>query len=73
MRCPCFDPPLVARSIPTPMYGLPLSQSDQRIRSVFQLVYNNMAIDPLISRKFEDMLRIWLLIVAERAELNWHA
>ena len=25
----------------TPMYGLPLSQSDQRIRSVFQSVYNN--------------------------------
>ena len=23
------------------MYGLPLSQSDQRIRSVFQSVYNN--------------------------------
>ena len=25
----------------TPMYGLPLSQSDQRIRSVFQSVWNN--------------------------------
>ena len=25
-----------------PMYGLPLSQSDQRIRSVFQPVYNKM-------------------------------
>ena len=24
-----------------PMYGLPLSQSDQRIRSVFQSVYND--------------------------------
>ena len=26
----------------TPMYGLPLSQSDQRIRAVFQSVYNNL-------------------------------
>ena len=25
----------------TPTYGLPLTQSDQRIRSVFQSVYNN--------------------------------
>ena len=26
----------------TPTYGLPLSQSDQRIRSVFQSVYNKI-------------------------------
>ena len=36
VRCP------VHTSVRTPMYGLPLSQSDQRIRSVFQSVYNNM-------------------------------
>ena len=29
-----------------PMYGLPLSQSDQRIRSVFQLVYNSSSYGP---------------------------
>ena len=28
------------RPVHTPMYGLPLSESDQRIRSVFQSVYN---------------------------------
>ena len=35
VRCPVHTP------IRTPMYGLPLSQSDQIIRSVFQSVYNN--------------------------------
>ena len=34
MRCP----------VPTPMYGLSLSQSDQRIRSVFQSVYNKILV-----------------------------
>ena len=34
MRC------LVHALVRTPMYGLPLSQSDQRIPSVFQSVYN---------------------------------
>ena len=32
--CPVHTPVL------TPTYGLPLNQSDQRIRSVFQSVYN---------------------------------
>ena len=36
VRCP------VHTTVRTPMYGLPLSQSDQRIRSVFQSVYNNV-------------------------------
>ena len=36
VRCPVHTP------VRTPTYGLPLSQSDQRIRSVFQSVYNNM-------------------------------
>ena len=35
VRCPVHTP------VRTPMYGLPLSQSDPRIRSVFQSVYNN--------------------------------
>ena len=35
VRCPVHTP------VRTPMYGLPLSQSDQRIRSVFQSVHNN--------------------------------
>ena len=35
LRCP------VHTLVLTPVYGLPLSQSDQRIRSVFQTVYNN--------------------------------
>ena len=32
---------LVHTPVRTPTYGLPLSQSDQRIRSVFQSVYDN--------------------------------
>ena len=35
VRCSVHTP------VRTPMYGLPLNQSDQRIRSVFQSVYNN--------------------------------
>ena len=35
VRCSVHTP------VRTPMYGLPLSQSDQRIRSVVQSVYNN--------------------------------
>ena len=35
VRCSVHTP------VPTPMYGLPLGQSDERIRSVFQSVYNN--------------------------------
>ena len=38
VRCPVHTP------VRTPMYGLPLSQSDQRIPSISQSVYNN-AID----------------------------
>ena len=34
VRCPVRTP------VRTPMYGLPLSQSDQRILSVFQSVYD---------------------------------
>ena len=34
VRCPVHTP------VRMPMYGLPLSQSDGRIRSVFQSVYN---------------------------------
>ena len=34
VRCPVHTP------VRTPIYGLLLSQSDQRIRSVFQSVYN---------------------------------
>ena len=34
VRCPVHTP------VRTPMYGLPRSQSDQIIRSVFQSVYN---------------------------------
>ena len=33
---------LVRCPVLTPMYGLPLSQSHQRIRSAFQSVYNNI-------------------------------
>ena len=36
VRCP------VHKRVRTPMYGLPLSQSDQRNRSVFQSVYNEI-------------------------------
>ena len=36
MRCSVHTP------VRTPTYGLPLSQSDERIRSVFQSVYNNV-------------------------------
>ena len=36
VRCPVHTP------VRVPMYRLPLSQSDQRIRSVFQSGYNNM-------------------------------
>ena len=35
----------VHKPVRTRMYGLPLSQSDQRIRSVFQSVYNNSKSD----------------------------
>ena len=35
VRCPVHTP------VRTPMYGMPLSQSDQRIPSVFQSVYIN--------------------------------
>ena len=35
VRCPVHTP------VRTPMYGLSFSQSDQRIHSVFQSVYNN--------------------------------
>ena len=38
VRCPVHTP------VRTPMYGLPLNQSDQRIRSVFQSVYNNVLV-----------------------------
>ena len=31
-----------------------------------------MTIDALISGKFQDVRRIWLLIVPQLAELNWH-
>ena len=34
LRCPVHTP------VRTPMYGLPLNQSDQNIRSVFQSMYN---------------------------------
>ena len=40
MRC------LVHTLVRTITYGLPLSQSDQRIRSVFQPEYNKMAYFP---------------------------
>ena len=36
VRCPVHTP------VRTPMHGLPLSQSDQRIRFVFQSVYNKL-------------------------------
>ena len=37
----CVSALPVHTPVRTAMYGLPLSQSDQRIRSVFQSVYNN--------------------------------
>ena len=35
---------LVCCPVRTPMYGPPLSQSDQRIRSALQSVYNNISL-----------------------------
>ena len=37
---------LVHTPVRTPMYGLPLSQPDQRIHFVFQSVHNKMQYEP---------------------------
>ena len=42
------------------------------LRGISQCVVFRFKIDALTSRKFEDVLRIWLLIVPKRAELKWH-
>ena len=43
------------------MYGLPLSQSDQRIRCVFQSVYNNVSYCLCTQRKFvPEVVPLWL-------------
>ena len=40
---------LVHTPVRTPMYGLSLSQSDQRIRSVFQSVHNNIGYEQYLN------------------------
>ena len=45
VRCPVHTP------VGTPMYGLLLSQSDQKVRSVFQSVYNNKRLRFMVARK----------------------
>ena len=42
VQCPVHTP------VRTPMYGLPLNQSDQRIRCVFQSVYNKSILLPCL-------------------------
>ena len=44
VRCPVHTP------VSTPMYGLPLNQSDQRIRSVFWSVYSEGGIFTFFQR-----------------------
>ena len=55
VRCPDHTP------VRTPTYGLPVSQSDQRIRSVFQSIYNNSKI-PNFSQISEG---VWELRASE--------
>ena len=49
VRCPVHTP------VRTPTYGLPLSQSDERIRSVFQSVYNKDT-NKLITINYQQFL-----------------
>ena len=49
VRCPVHTP------VRTPMYGLPLGQSDQRIRCVFESVYNNYKYNPNVFYKPNDI------------------
>ena len=50
-----------ALPVRAPMYGLPLSQSDQSIRSVFQSVYNKISYS-MNTHSCKPGLRIFLLL-----------